>query len=208
MGCNPDILENICPSGLRPSGLYFSIYPDYNPCIISITLYTPWHQKISWDVFAKKSADIMIFRNSFITISKIRVLSIPHFTLWPMKTMIPMSWYLWKPKSKNPPKRRNLQRKFVKEMKTKKEVVRRAKILAGKIVWKKSENPKTRSITESVQVASKLDNIMPQISQDGTFTGENWSQPLLCPELKTKGLVIKRQLCKFVEILNLCQKLS
>ena len=36
MGCNPDILENICPSGLRPSGLYFPIYPDYNPCIISI----------------------------------------------------------------------------------------------------------------------------------------------------------------------------
>ena len=32
MGCNPDILENICPSGLRPSGLYFPIYPDYNPC--------------------------------------------------------------------------------------------------------------------------------------------------------------------------------
>ena len=39
MGCNPDILENICPSGLRPSGLYFPIYPDYNPCIISIFLY-------------------------------------------------------------------------------------------------------------------------------------------------------------------------
>ena len=38
MGCNPDILENICPSGLRPSGLYFPIYPDYNPCIISICL--------------------------------------------------------------------------------------------------------------------------------------------------------------------------
>ena len=36
MGCNPDILENICPSGLRPSGLYFPIYPDYNPCIISV----------------------------------------------------------------------------------------------------------------------------------------------------------------------------
>ena len=150
----------------------------------------------------------MIFRNSFITISKIRVLSIPHFTLWPMKTTIPMSWYLWKPKSKNPPKHRNLQGKFVKEMRTKKEaVVLRANHLA-KIVWKKSENPKTRSTMESVQAASKLDNIMPQISLDGTFTGENWSQPLLCPELKTKGPVIKRPLCKFVEILNLCQKLS
>ena len=151
----------------------------------------------------------MSFRNAFITISKIRVLSIPRFTLWPMKMMIPMSWYLWKPKSKNPPKHRNLLRKFVKEMRiTKKEaVVLRANYLA-KIVWKKSENPKIRSITELVQAASKLGNIMPQISQDGTFTGENWSQPLLCPELKTKGLVIKRQLCKFVEILNPCQKLS
>ena len=37
MGCNPDILENVCPSGLRPSGLYFPIYPDYNPCIISLS---------------------------------------------------------------------------------------------------------------------------------------------------------------------------
>ena len=36
MGCNPDILENICPSDLQPSGLYFPIYPDYNPCIISL----------------------------------------------------------------------------------------------------------------------------------------------------------------------------
>ena len=34
-----------------------------------ITLYTPGHLQISWDVFAKKSADIMSFRNSFITIS-------------------------------------------------------------------------------------------------------------------------------------------
>jgi hypothetical protein len=35
----------------------------------TITLYTPEHQKISWDVFEKKSADILSFCNSFITIS-------------------------------------------------------------------------------------------------------------------------------------------
>ena len=35
----------------------------------TITLYTPGHLQISWDVFAKKSADILSFRNSFITIS-------------------------------------------------------------------------------------------------------------------------------------------
>ena len=36
----------------------------------TITLYTPGHLQISWDVFAKKSADILSFRNSFITISR------------------------------------------------------------------------------------------------------------------------------------------
>ena len=35
----------------------------------TITLYTPGHLQISWDVFAKKSADILSFHNSFITIS-------------------------------------------------------------------------------------------------------------------------------------------
>ena len=35
----------------------------------TITLCTPGHLQISWDVFAKKSADILSFRNSFITIS-------------------------------------------------------------------------------------------------------------------------------------------
>ena len=35
----------------------------------TITLYTPGHLQISWDVFAKKSADILSFRISFITIS-------------------------------------------------------------------------------------------------------------------------------------------
>ena len=35
----------------------------------TITLYTPGHLQISWDVFAKKSADILSFCNSFITIS-------------------------------------------------------------------------------------------------------------------------------------------
>ena len=35
----------------------------------TITLYTSGHLQISWDVFAKKSADILSFRISFITIS-------------------------------------------------------------------------------------------------------------------------------------------
>ena len=35
----------------------------------TITLYTPGHLQILWDVFAKKSADILSFRISFITIS-------------------------------------------------------------------------------------------------------------------------------------------
>ena len=35
----------------------------------TITLYTSGHLQISWDVFAKKSADFMSFRISFITIS-------------------------------------------------------------------------------------------------------------------------------------------
>ena len=35
----------------------------------TITLCTPGHLQISWDVFAKKSADILSFRNSFTTIS-------------------------------------------------------------------------------------------------------------------------------------------
>ena len=34
-----------------------------------LTLYTPGHIQIVWDVFAKKSTDIMNFCNSFITIS-------------------------------------------------------------------------------------------------------------------------------------------
>ena len=38
-----------------------------NQC--KLPLYTPGHLQIVWDVFAKKSADIMSFRNSFITIS-------------------------------------------------------------------------------------------------------------------------------------------
>ena len=33
----------------------------------TIKLYTLGHLQISWDVFAKKSADILSFRNSFIT---------------------------------------------------------------------------------------------------------------------------------------------
>ena len=36
------------------------------------TLYTPGHLPISWDVFARKSADILSFRISFITISIFR----------------------------------------------------------------------------------------------------------------------------------------
>ena len=35
----------------------------------TITLYTPGHLEIIWELFAKKSADILSFRNSFITIS-------------------------------------------------------------------------------------------------------------------------------------------
>ena len=40
-----------------------------HPTIYIVTLYTPGYLKISWDVFAKKSADILSCRNSFITIS-------------------------------------------------------------------------------------------------------------------------------------------
>ena len=36
----------------------------------TITLYTPGHLEIIWELFAKKSADILSFRNSFITISR------------------------------------------------------------------------------------------------------------------------------------------
>ena len=35
----------------------------------TITLYIPRHLEIIWELFAKKSADILSFRNSFITIS-------------------------------------------------------------------------------------------------------------------------------------------
>ena len=38
----------------------------------TITLYTSQHQEISWEVFAKKSADIFSCRISFITISTFR----------------------------------------------------------------------------------------------------------------------------------------
>ena len=34
-----------------------------------ITLYTPGHLEIIWELFAKKSAEVLSFRNSFITIS-------------------------------------------------------------------------------------------------------------------------------------------
>ena len=37
----------------------------------TITLYTPGHLQISWDVFAKKFVDILSFRISFITISNL-----------------------------------------------------------------------------------------------------------------------------------------
>ena len=40
----------------------------------TITIYTPEHLKILMEVFARKSADIMSFRNSFINISSQRVL--------------------------------------------------------------------------------------------------------------------------------------
>ena len=33
--------------------------------IDTITLYTPGHLEISWEVFVKKSADILSFRHSF-----------------------------------------------------------------------------------------------------------------------------------------------
>ena len=44
-------------------------YLQLPPTIYTITLYTPGHLEISWEVFAKKPADILSFRNSFITIS-------------------------------------------------------------------------------------------------------------------------------------------
>ena len=49
----------------------FLPYLQLPPTIYTITLYTPGHLEISWEVFAKKSADILSFRNSFITISSI-----------------------------------------------------------------------------------------------------------------------------------------
>ena len=52
-----------------PPGLLSSRVLQLPPTIYTITLYTPQHQKISWEVFAKKSADIFIYRISFITIS-------------------------------------------------------------------------------------------------------------------------------------------
>ena len=36
MGCNPDILENIVQRAGGPRDIYFPIYPDYNPYIISL----------------------------------------------------------------------------------------------------------------------------------------------------------------------------
>ena len=44
-------------------------YFQLPPTIYTITLYTRGHLEISWEVFAKKSADIPRFHNSFITIS-------------------------------------------------------------------------------------------------------------------------------------------
>ena len=53
-----------------PPGLLSSRVLQLPPTIYTITLYTPQHQEISWEVFAKKSADIFSYRISFITISK------------------------------------------------------------------------------------------------------------------------------------------
>ena len=50
----------------------FLPYLQLPPTIYKITLYTPGHIEISWEVFAKKTADILSFRNSFITISSFR----------------------------------------------------------------------------------------------------------------------------------------
>ena len=47
----------------------FLPYLQLPPTIYTITLYTPGHLEISWEVFAKKSADVLSFRNFFITIS-------------------------------------------------------------------------------------------------------------------------------------------
>ena len=41
-----------------------------HPTIYIVTLYTPGYLEISWDVFAKKSADTLSFRISFTTISR------------------------------------------------------------------------------------------------------------------------------------------
>ena len=45
----------------------------------TITLYTPGHLQILWDVFAKKSADILSFRISFITISNLSKIVLDQF---------------------------------------------------------------------------------------------------------------------------------
>ena len=44
MGCNPDILENIVQRAGGPRDIYFPIYPDYNPCIISIYIDMEKHE--------------------------------------------------------------------------------------------------------------------------------------------------------------------
>ena len=52
-------LDNFLPYLQLPP----TMYGMYN----TITFYTLGHLEISWEVFAQKSADILSFRNSFIT---------------------------------------------------------------------------------------------------------------------------------------------
>ena len=54
----------------------------------SVTLYTPGHLKIIWELFAKESADILSFSNSFIIISRIDV----KFYKWPTYKWPPYKW--------------------------------------------------------------------------------------------------------------------
>ena len=70
------------PPGLLRSSV-MSIFPITSHQY-TITLYTTGHLQISWDVFAKKSADIMSFRNSFITFSTFFIIKVKLSNTWAM----------------------------------------------------------------------------------------------------------------------------
>ena len=69
------------------------------PTIYAITLYTPGHLEISWEVFGKKSADIQSFRHSF-TLSSFRPHPVPmiyilYTVLVEIKVDASTLWHSW-----------------------------------------------------------------------------------------------------------------